>query len=299
MTYSIVARDPQTGALGVAVQTCMFAVGAQVPWARAGVGAVATQAFSERAYGPLCLEALAAGRTAADALGDARDVDPASAMRQVGVVGASGPPAAFTGDICLDHAGHHLGADYAVQANMMASPDVWPAMAAAYESATGAFSQRLLAALVAGEEAGGDARGCMSAALLIVDGQRRPGGTEGVLVDVRVDAHERPLDELARLLRAADAFDHYFRAVDALGAADGPRALAEADAAAGLLPDDENIRFVRAGALLTSGRTDDAVAVLRRLVGERPSWETVMRSFDAKGLFPLPPGVDPATIFGS
>jgi uncharacterized Ntn-hydrolase superfamily protein len=294
MTYSIVARDPESGALGVAVQTCMFAVGSPVPWARAGVGAVATQAFSERAYGWRCLDAMAAGRSAEAALASARDVDPVSVMRQVGVVDAEGSSAAFTGEFCIDHAGHRLGAGYAVQANMMASPDVWPAMAAAYESAPGPFADRLLAALVAGEDAGGDARGRMSAAMVVVDGERRDDAADGVLVDIRVDAHDRPLDELARLLRTSDAFGHYFRAVDALGAGDGAGALREIDLAHRLLPDDENILFVRAGALFLNDRIDEGRVLMQALLDQRPTWSTVLASFVDKGLIAVPPGVDAA-----
>src|SRR5262245_37318528 len=156
MTYSIVARDPETGQLGVGVQTCMFAVGAMVPWARAGVGAVASQAVAEPAYGPRCLDALADGGTAATALDAAAAADPIAALRQVGVVGADGSVAASTGELCIDHAGHQLGDGFAVQGNMLRSPEVWPAMAAAFVDATGPLAQRLLAALFAGEAAGGD-----------------------------------------------------------------------------------------------------------------------------------------------
>ena len=292
MTFSICARDPETGALGVAVQTCMLAVGATVPWARAGVGAVATQSFTDKGYGPRCLEALAAGLDAEAALANARDDDPISVMRQVGVVSARGDVAAFTGELCIDHAGHVLGAGYAVQANMMASRAVWPAMARAYETANGTFAHRLLRALVAGQEAGGDARGSMSAALLVVDGALQDGAADGVLVDLRVDAAERPLDELARLLDASVAFDHYFRAVDALGTGDPQRALVEIESAHDLLPDDENIAFVRAGALLFNGRVDEGRAALGSLLAGRATWSTVLRSFADKGLFPVPPGVD-------
>lgn len=298
MTYSIVARDPETGALGVGVQTCMFAVGATVPWARAGVGAVATQAFSERAYGWRCLEAMAGGRPAGEALAAARAADDAAAMRQVGVVDATGSSAAFTGELCVDYAGDQHGPGFTVQANMMASPDVWPAMAGAYESASGRLPERLLAALVAGEEAGGDARGRMSAALLVVDGERRDDATDGVLVDLRVDAHDEPLDELARLLRASDAFDHYFRAVDAMGAGDNAAVSREVGEALALLPDDENILFVRAGSLFFAGRIDEGRAALRALLGRRPTWSTIVRSFVDKGLIAMPPGVDLAELLG-
>jgi uncharacterized Ntn-hydrolase superfamily protein len=292
VTYSIVARDPETGALGVAVQTCMFAVGGVVPWARAGVGAVATQSFTEKAYGPRCLAAMAEGRAAADALHAARSADPGSAMRQVGVVDAEGAVANFTGELCIEYAGDRTGDGYAVQANMMAGADVWPAMAAAYEAASGPFARRLLAALLAAEDAGGDARGSMSAAVKIVDAERRDDPNEGVLVDVRVDRHERPLDELARLLTAADAFDHYFRAVDSIGVGDLDAVRREIDAAHELMPEEENILFVRAGSLFFDGRIDEGRAALSALVKARPSWETVIRSMAEKGLFAVPPGFD-------
>jgi uncharacterized Ntn-hydrolase superfamily protein len=292
MTYSIVARDPDTGALGVAVQTCMFAVGAIVPWARAGVGAVATQAFGEPAYGPRCLDAIARGSSAAGALATARAADVMSVMRQVGVVDATGAAAAFTGELCVEFAGAQIGEGYAVQANMMASPDVWQAMAQAYADSSGPFADRLVSALVAAEAAGGDARGRMSAALLVVDGERRDDPNAGVLVDVRVDAHDQPLDELARLVRAADAFDHYFRAVDAIGAGDNEAVLREIEIARTLLPGDENIQFVRAGALFFNGQVDEGRATMRALLANRPSWATVVRGFVDKGLFALPAGFD-------
>lgn len=296
VTYSIVARDPATGELGVAVQTCMFAVGAIVPWARAGVGAVATQATGEPAYGWRCLDALERGLDAAHALDDARAADPGAVMRQVGVVDAAGNASAFTGDFCIDHAGHQTGPGYAVQANMMASPDVWPAMADAFESSRGSLAERLLAALRAAESAGGDARGCMSAAMLVVDGTRREHPREGLVVDVRVDQHDAPLDELVRLLIARDAYAGHSTAVDALFAGDPQRALELCDAALALLPGDENLRFVRVGALAFLGRFDEAHAETRGLVAGRASWETILRSFATKGLLALPPEVDLETM---
>jgi hypothetical protein len=166
-------------------------------------------------------------------------------------------------------------------------------MASAYEAASGPFADRLLAALVAGEDAGGDGRGRMSAALLVVDGERRDDDPNaGVLVDVRVDAHEQPLAELARLVRTADAFARYFRAVDAIGAGDNDGALREIEIAHALLPQDENILFVRAGALLATGDVDQGRAVMQHLVQHRPSWATILRSFAGKGLIALPPGIE-------
>jgi len=291
MTYSIVARDGDSGRLGVAVQTCWFAVGAIVPWARAGVGAVATQAMVDVSYGPRCLERLGAGADAATALDEVRRADADAAVRQVAVVDGSGAVSAFTGGRCIDHAGHHTGDQYSVQANMMASDRVWPAMAEAYETGTGTFPQRLLAVLRAAEGAGGDARGRMSAAVLIVDGDRHDHSWEGVIVDVRVDHDDRPLDQIDRLLGAADAFDHCDRGEQALFGGDPAAALREVDLALAVLPGDENARFLRAGALLVAGQPEAGVAELRALIADRPSWAVVVRSFATTDQLHLPDGV--------
>jgi len=290
MTYSIVARDAVTGELGVAVQTCMFAVGSIVPWARAGVGAVATQAFGEPAYGPRCLDELASGATATDALAAAQRADPMAALRQVGVISADGTTATTTGELCIDYAGHVTGDGFSVQANMMSTPEVWPAMASAFTGSSGPLAHRLLGALVAGEAAGGDARGRMSAALLVVEGARsaQPGG--GTIVDLRVDRSEDPLGDLATLLVAADAFSGFNRAVDQLFGGDPVSALATIDGALEALPGDRNLRFVRAGALAGSGNVDTGMTELRALVAEHPPFEVIVRSFADKGLMALPEG---------
>jgi uncharacterized Ntn-hydrolase superfamily protein len=291
MTYSIVARDGASGQLGVAVQTCWFAVGAIVPWARAGVGAVATQAMVDISYGPRCLERLDAGAGAAVALDEVRRADGGSDVRQVAVVDGTGAVSAFTGPLCIDHAGHHTGHQYSVQANMMASDQVWPAMAEAYETGTGSFPERLLAVLRAAEGAGGDARGRMSAAVLIVDGDRHDHPWDGVVVDVRVDHDDRPLDQIDRLLQAADAFAHCDRGEEALFGGDPGSALRQADLALARLPGDENARFLRALALLVAGRPDAGGAELRALIAGRPSWAVVVRSLATTDQLPLPDGV--------
>jgi uncharacterized Ntn-hydrolase superfamily protein len=298
MTYSIVARDPDSGAFGVAVQTCWFAVGAIVPWAIAGVGAVATQAMVEVAYGPRCLDKLVAGVGARQALDDVRADDDSADVRQVAVVDASGGVSTHTGALCIDYAGHHTGPQYSVQANMMASARVWPAMAEAYENATGSFPERLLQVLRAAEDAGGDARGRMSAAVLVVDGERHDHPWEGVLVDVRVDHDDRPLDQIERLLRAADAFDHCDRAEGALFAGDPAGALRHVDLALARLPGDENALFMRAAAFLASAHPEAGVDGLRALIAHRASWAVVVRSFVTSGQLPLPAGVDLADITG-
>ena len=291
MTYSIVARDRATGQLGVAVQTCMFAVGSIVPWARPGVGAVATQAIGEPAYGPRCLDALAAGRSAAEALAGAQEADPMSFLRQVGVVGADGSVAALTGALCIDHAGHQTGDGYSVQANMMSSPEVWPAMAFTFEATRGSLARRLLATLMAAEAVGGDARGRMSAALVVVEGNvpEQPGS--GTVVDLRVDRSIDPLGELSRLLDAADAFAAFGRGVDQLMGGDASGALQSIDAGLRVLPGEGNLLFLRCGALIASGRIEDGTAEMRALIAAHPSWEVVVRSFAAKGLIAVPEGL--------
>jgi uncharacterized Ntn-hydrolase superfamily protein len=318
VTYSIVARDPQTGMLGVAVQTAMFAVGATVPWARAGVGAVATQAITEPAYGTRCLDALQAGASAQAALDQAITADQAALLRQVGVVAADGSSAAFTGEWCIDEAGHVVGDGFAVQANMMASQEVWPAMAAAYRAAitpaagagpaastshpgpnaTGGgdgtrheapwpFAWRLLGVLEAGQAAGGDARGLMSAAMVIVAGQPTEPWA-GRLVDLRTDRSKDPLGELRRLLNAAEAYAGFASAADALMGGDAQSALEAADRGLALLPGDENLRFIRSGALIAAGDEEAGRAALRALIDDRPTWAVVVRGFAAKGLLTLP-----------
>ncbi len=292
MTYSIVARDPQTGELGVAVQTCMPAVGSVVPWARAGVGAVATQAMSEIAHGFRCLDAMAAGSSAADALASSLALDSGAALRQVGVVDAHGRATAHTGALCIDHAGAQAGPGFSVQANMMSSDAVWPAMADAYESATGTLAERMLAALDAAQAAGGDARGTMSAALLVVAGEPAADPRAGVLLDMRVDDHDAPLAELRRLLTIRSAYKAYWRATDAVLAGNVDLARSEIDTALAALPSDENFRFLQAGVLLFSGQIDDARDITRALIAQRPGWETIIRSFAAKGMLALPEGLD-------
>jgi len=214
----------------VAAQSCYFALGAVLPWARAGVGAVATQSMVNPGYGPECLALLAQGIGPAEALEQVRAADPDHDVRQVGLVDAAGTVAGFTGARCLDHLGQQAGDGFSVQANMMRRPGVPEAMADAYMSTAGSLATRMLAALVAAEAAGGDARGVMSAALIVVDGTVRPQSWEGVLVDVRVDHHLDPLGELARLAVVAEAYRLCDEAEAALVAGDGAAALRGAEA---------------------------------------------------------------------
>jgi uncharacterized Ntn-hydrolase superfamily protein len=296
LTYSIVARDPATGHLGVAAQSCYFALGSVLPWARAGVGAVATQSMVDPGYGPRCLDLLASGLAADEALSQVRAADPGREVRQVGLVNALGDVASFTGSQCIDHVGHAAGDGYTAQANMMAGPGVCEAMAAAFASASGTLAQRLIAALVAAEGKGGDARGQMSAALIVVDGERHEHPWEGVLTDVRVDHHADPLTELARLVQVAEAYHLCDVAEEALVRGDTEGALAGARAGLALLPEEGNLLLSYIGALIGVGRLDEASTEVRRLVDQRPAWEGILRAITERGLIPLPDGVTIDTL---
>ncbi len=199
-TFSIVARDSANGDLGVAVQSKFLAVGSVVPWAQAGVGAVATQSFANTAYGPEGLRLMAAGWTAQDALQHLLAIDQDTSKRQVLLVDASGRAAAFTGEECFNWAGHIVGEGYACAGNILVGQDTVQAMARTFESTQGALGERLVAALAAGQAAGGDSRGQQSAAVLVVRTGGGYGGRNDRYVDLRVDDHSQPIQELRHLL---------------------------------------------------------------------------------------------------
>src|SRR5436305_10054248 len=207
-TFSIVARDHETGELGVAVQSDWFSVGSVVPWAEAGVGAVATQSFAERSYGPLGLELLRAGKSPQQAIAALASVDAEQARRQVAIVGAAGEAAAHTGSGCIAEAGHVVGEGegFTCQANMMERATVWEAMAQAYREGTGRLAERLLAALDAAEGEGGDIRGRQSAAILVVTGTPSGRPWDDRRIDLRVENHPDPLPELRRLVSLHEAY---------------------------------------------------------------------------------------------
>jgi uncharacterized Ntn-hydrolase superfamily protein len=198
-TFSIVARDPRTGELGVAVQSRFLAVGAVVPWARAGVGAVATQAWANPTFGPRGLELLARGETPEAALARLLEEDPGRERRQVAILDAQGRAAVHTGKECLPWAGAAAGEGFACLGNILAGEEVVRAMARAFRETAGDLGERLLAALEAGQAAGGDARGQQSAALLVVRERAGYGGLTDRYRDLRVDDHPEPIRELRRI----------------------------------------------------------------------------------------------------
>ncbi len=273
MTYSIVARDAESGELGVAVQTKAFAVGRTVPWAAPGVGTVATQAFSERSYGPLGLELMGAGRSAEETLRGLVAADARAEIRQVAIADAAGRVAAHTGDACIPEAGHALGEGFSAQANMMRSADVWPAMAEAFATAEGTLARRLLAALDAGEAAGGDFRGQQAAAMVVVSGERSGRPWEERIVDLRVDEHPEPLAELRRLLDLEEAF----RQLDSL---EGDLT-DDLDAARAAGVDEDELHWHAAAAAWRAGDAAEARRRFEPLLALDPRWEAAWAALTA------------------
>jgi uncharacterized Ntn-hydrolase superfamily protein len=283
VTYSIVARDSRTGELGVAVQTRWPNVGSIVPWAEPGVGAVATQSFAEESYGPLGLARMRDGASAQEALDRLLADDPDREVRQVGVVDAMGRAASFTGAKCVYAAGHQTAAGLSVQANMMERPTVWPAMAAAYESAQGDLADRLLATLRAAEAEGGDVRGRESAALLVVPAT---GAAWTTRYDLRVDDHRAPLDELARLLELARAYEAFDRAQEQATAGDLAAAAASMESALEHAPDDDQIVLWGALFLAGAGRLPEARQLFEQARRAEPRSGEHLRRFFAAGHLP-------------
>jgi len=286
VTYSIVARNPETGEFGVAVQSKYFGVGI-VTWARPGVGAVATQAQVQVSYGPLGIELMGFGLGARATLDALLAADSRREHRQVAMVDSAGQVAVHTGGNCIAHAGHSTGDGYSTQANIMLHPTVWDAMAMAYEATAGSLAERLFAALVAAEGEGGDARGRQSAALLVVPAE---GKAWERLIDLRVDDHPDPLGELRRLIDLQEAYARHGRAMGRFmrGETD---ALAELEAAMAGAPDDVNLTFPYAAALVAAGRADEARAVLESIVEMEPGWREMPRRLHAAGVLPLDPGL--------
>lgn len=288
MTYSLVARDPDTGELGVAAQSHFFCVGPVVCWAQPGVGAVATQALVEAAYGPRGLERMRAGDAAATALHSLLAEDRAEAVRQVAMVDVHGRVAVHTGARAIQHAGHRVGEGVSVQANMMRAPGVPDAMLAAWRESEGPLAERMLACLDAAEAAGGDVRGRQAAALCVVAAKPSGDPLAERPVDLRVDDHPEPLAELRRLLVKRRAYQHQERGEDLAEAGDLDGALAEFEAAGRLAPGNTEIAFWRGVALTSLGRGDEARPLLERAFAEHDGWRELYARLPEAGLLPRP-----------
>src|SRR3954452_13594612 len=276
-TYSIVARDPESGEVGVAVQSHWFSVGSVVSWARAGVGAVATQSIGEPSYGPNALGLLADGASPSDALAQLVAADERSQFRQVAVVDALGRVAVHTGESCIAFAGDQTGDGYSVQANMMASPGVWPAMAEAFEAAEGPLARRLLATLRAAEAAGGDVRGRQSSAVVVAPAEGEPWRLS---VDLRVEDHPEPLDEIERLLDLADAYRLASEADELVGEGRHDEAAARYVRAAELAPGNHELIFWAGMSAAEGGDMTTALERVRAAIAMQPGWAELLERLE-------------------
>ena len=288
MTYSVVARDPESGRFGVAVQSHYFSVGGVVPWVEAGVGAVATQAFAQPSYGPLGLDRMRAGDTADAALGALVAADSGAAVRQVAMVDRAGRAAAHTGASCVAYAGHRTGPDWSVQANMMRNDTVPDAMAEAFVGTGGDLLERLLATLDAAEAAGGDVRGQQAAALLVsgpADGNGVPGA-----IRLHVEDHEQPLVELRRLVNMHRAYEILDATFERVQAGDFVGMVPALEHALELAPTSDEVRFRLAVSLAMFGDARGR-PMLDELYAKNSGWRDLIPRMVATGTIPEMPGL--------
>lgn len=283
-TYSIVARDPATGHMGVAVQSHWFSVGSLVTWAEAGVGAVATQSFIDPAYGPLGLQLMRAGKNAKQALAAIIASDPSEAVRQVAMIDAQGNVAAHTGSKCIPAAGHYVGENFSVQANLMLNDKVWPAMQEAYQKTSGDLADKMLAAMDAAQAVGGDIRGKQSAAILIVSGTNTGRPWADRVMELRVEDHPEPLQELRRLVHVHRAYQHMNAGDLAVENNDMEKALAEYGAAQKMMPDNLEMIYWTATSLVNAGRLEESLPLFKKVFAGDPNWAELTPRLPGVGL---------------
>jgi uncharacterized Ntn-hydrolase superfamily protein len=288
-TFSIVARDPATGELGVAVQSHWFSVGSIVAWAEAGVGAVATQSFVDPSYGKNGLDLMRGGKSAPDTLKELLAKDEGREVRQVAMIDAQGRVEAWTGKNDIQAAGHIVGKDFSVQANLMLNDKVWPAMARAFETTKGDLADRMLAALDAAQAAGGDIRGRQSAAMIVVTGKPTGQAWKDRIFDLRVDDSPQPLLELRRLVKLQRAYNHMNAGDLAVEKKDNEGALREYGAAEKLVPNSAEMIYWHAVALVNMGRVDESLPLFRRVFAMDKNWITLTPRLPKSGLLPDDP----------
>ncbi len=290
-TFSIVARDPNTGELGVAVQSHWFSVGPIVPWAEAGVGAIATQSFVDPSYGKNGLDMMRAGKSAPDTLKELLAKDEGREVRQVAMIDAHGRVDAWTGKNDIQAAGHIVGTNFSVQANLMLNDKVWPAMARAFENTKGDLAERMLAALDAAQAAGGDIRGRQSAAIIVVSGKPTGQAWKDRTFDLRVDDSPEPLQELRRLVKLQRAYNHMNAGDLAVEKKDNEGALREYGAAEKLVPNNAEMIYWHAVALVNMGRVDESLPLFRKVFAMDPNWVTLTPRLPKSGLLPDDPKI--------
>lgn len=283
-TYSIVARDPDTGDLGVAVQSHWFSVGSIVSWAQAGVGAVATQSLVNVSFGPRGLVLLENGKTAQETLTELIVSDEGREVRQLAIVDAKGNVAAHTGTRCIPEAGHHIGDGYSVQANLMLNDRVVPAMAKAFEEARGPLAERLLTVLEAAQAAGGDLRGKQSASLLVVRGTPTGKAWEDRTIDLRIEDHPEPVLEMKRLLSLFRAYEYMNQGDLAMEKNDIEGALAAYKRAEEMFPENLEMKFWHAVSLANAGMLEEALPIFTHIFAKDGNWRTLAKRLPGVGM---------------
>jgi uncharacterized Ntn-hydrolase superfamily protein len=275
--------------LGVAVQSHWFSVGPIVPWAEAGVGAVATQSFVDPSYGKNGLEMMRGGKSAPETLKELLAKDEGREVRQVAMIDAQGRVDAWTGKNDIQAAGHIVGKNFSVQANLMLNEKVWPAMAKAFEATKGDLAERMLASLDAAQLAGGDIRGRQSAALIVVTGKPTGQAWKDRTFDLRVDDSPEPLKELRRLVLLQRAYNHMNAGDLAVEKKDNEGALREYSAAEKLVPDNAEMIYWHAVALVNMGRVDESLPLFRKVFAMDRNWITLTPRLPKSGLLPDDP----------
>lgn len=283
-TYSIVAIDPLTGDMGVAVQSHWFSVGTIVSWGEAGVGVIATQSFVNASFGPKGLELLKSGMTPQQVVDKLISEDEGRDFRQLAILDSKGNVAAFTGKNCIQPAGHLTGKGYSVQANLMMNDKVWPTMAKAFENSKGSLAERLLIALEAAQSVGGDIRGKQSAAILVVRAKSTGKVWEDRLVDLRVDDSNEPLKEMRRLLKVHQAYQHMNNGDLAVEKNDMAKAMEEYSAAMKMFPNNLEMKYWTAVALANKGNIKEALPMFKEIFKKDKNWKILTPRLIPNGL---------------
>ncbi len=285
-TYSIVAIDRETGQLGAAVQSHWFSVGSSVIWAEAGVGAICTQSFIEASYGPLGLELMRAGKTAEEALAGLLRADQFEAVRQVAMIDGQGRVAAHTGKSCIPDAGHIVGDGYSCQANLMLKDTVWNAMSKAFENTKGELVDRLMAALEAAQNEGGDIRGKQSAAIIVVKGKSSGAWWKDRIYDLRVEDHPAPLVELKRLIRMNKAYNFMNRGDELLTENKVEEAMKSYTRAMEMYPDNAEMVFWPAVTLASTGKVEESLPLFKKVFAMDQNWAVLVPRLPKVGQLP-------------
>jgi uncharacterized Ntn-hydrolase superfamily protein len=272
-TFSIVARDPDTGEMGVAVQSHWFSVGSIVSWGEAGVGVVATQSFVNPAFGPYGLELLKTGMSADQVVDKLIAEDEGRDVRQLAIIDVNGKVKSYTGKNCIPGAGNIIGGNYSVQANLMLNDKVPGAMSKAFEESKGPLAERLMTALFAAQEAGGDIRGKQSACLLVVKGRSTGKVWEDRLIDLRVEDNPEPIKELSRLLKVHRAYDHMNAGDLAVEHGDMQLAMKEYSTAEEMFPDNDEMKFWHATSLVNIGKLEEALPIFKEVFSKNKNYK--------------------------